>query len=819
MNLSVDAIMKITNDDTITPVEEPRTNNAMALSTSSQSSQPTFSYAAQAAQSKGAVPKQITKITKPCQDFWTDQIRQIITHHNKGTRIMILMRGVPGSGKSHLAKLLVESMVGPTFMNYKTHILSTDDYFMVRGQYQFDRHNLSFAHTWNQDRAKLTMFQGISPIIIDNTNIEPWEMHPYVLEGVKSGYIIEVVEPTTSWAKKANQLFKKNTHYVPLTTIRRMLDNYVEGITGESLIRSFGLCYPSDMKPPVKRCLPPIDDEKNSPNIESPLQNTTQIEFIPPIPFSEKILQPPLIFVSNADTELNNDDNTSLVCAGNEQLPELNDTKEDVDEQTQEEQAKQKYLLEAQKRLEEIEKFEAEWENGEKWDENEERESTVVSDKPSTPVNTNTATVTPPSTSNVVSASSSKNSSPIINLGSKPPRKQKNKTELDSESSKDVLMKSVNDCKDWRDISLFLPPWVDPNEKPNIVAANEVPVEKTNSSTCVEVGDSNLSGDFKIITAVPRDINEMYVPPEREKIPEKRMFDKSTMTNEGIVMTIHCPQKERHFIAFRKLFKYIERESLRYIFDNCCGDVNWAVENVLGGGATYQLKNIEDGDESDTEDEPDVDPKLPCTCLAKYDIIPHDFKPETVQLTPKSEFTTEASLDSTPQPEKKKRDTTISNENMQLKKQIEQNVVIPDSHYSEHCLKIRKLRRGEYNRNDNAYDQPSTSGTPDIASALDSSNNTVPNDISDDEDGSSSNISESDKIVNINVGRSFIKDLDDMFGRKDMDYPDSIKFNISIPTSLLNEINALWMESLMFQLDDCAKKSAAMVKQDEEFAR
>ncbi|XP_026734035.1 uncharacterized protein LOC113498280 [Trichoplusia ni] len=52
-----------------------------------------------------------------------------------------------------------------------------------------------------------------------------------------------------------------------------------------------------------------------------------------------------------------------------------------------------------------------------------------------------------------------------------------------------------------------------------------------------------------------------------------------------------------------------------------------------------------------------------------------------------------------------------------------------------------------------------------------------------------------------------------------MEYPENILPRVTLPISALNELNALWMESLMTQLDEHARKTAAMVQQDEEFAR
>lgn len=94
----------------------------------------------------------------------------------KRERILIIMRGVPGSGKSTLARKMQGSGV----------VLSTDDFFVNKfGEYYFNPHSLSEAHSWNQRRADREMKASTNPIIIDNTNLEAWEMQPYVFMALR----------------------------------------------------------------------------------------------------------------------------------------------------------------------------------------------------------------------------------------------------------------------------------------------------------------------------------------------------------------------------------------------------------------------------------------------------------------------------------------------------------------------------------------------------------------------------------------------------------------------------------------------------------
>lgn len=136
---------------------------------------------------------------------------------------LILMRGLPGSGKSFLGKQLAKQAAD-------TKIYSTDDLFMVNGEYRFNPAKLGKFHKENQLRVEHAMGKGISLIIVDNTNTQLWEMRPYIKMAKKFGYLIECVIPETAWAFDAEECAKKNTHGVPLDAIKRMLARFERDI-------------------------------------------------------------------------------------------------------------------------------------------------------------------------------------------------------------------------------------------------------------------------------------------------------------------------------------------------------------------------------------------------------------------------------------------------------------------------------------------------------------------------------------------------------------------------------------------------------------
>ena len=144
------------------------------------------------------------------------------------TKKLIIMRGLPGSGKSTLARELGNNGI----------ILATDDFWDENGEYKFDVNRIGEAHRWNEERAKKAIQQGVSPIIIDNTNVQAWHAKPYVLEAMNNGYEVEIAEPNTPWKLDPEELAKRNTHEVPLDIIQKMVGEWEHDITPKDILES-----------------------------------------------------------------------------------------------------------------------------------------------------------------------------------------------------------------------------------------------------------------------------------------------------------------------------------------------------------------------------------------------------------------------------------------------------------------------------------------------------------------------------------------------------------------------------------------------------
>ena len=143
-------------------------------------------------------------------------------------KILLICRGLPGSGKSFVAKQAGKGGV----------IFSTDDFWYKNGEYVYDEKFAGEAHKWNQKRTKEAMENGISPIVVDNTNVSLYEIRPYVEMAIKHGYKVEYLEPNTPWKFDVDELVKRNTHGLTQEGIQKMLERWDSDFTTEDVLNS-----------------------------------------------------------------------------------------------------------------------------------------------------------------------------------------------------------------------------------------------------------------------------------------------------------------------------------------------------------------------------------------------------------------------------------------------------------------------------------------------------------------------------------------------------------------------------------------------------
>jgi predicted kinase len=128
---------------------------------------------------------------------------------------LILLRGVPGSGKTTLAKVILQQ---PS--NVDPEILSADDFFETKdGEYIFDSSKLKEAHNYCQFRCSERMRQQKSRIVVANTFTQEWEMEEYFKMAERYNYRVHtlIVE---------NRHGGENIHGVPKDKLQQMKDRF-----------------------------------------------------------------------------------------------------------------------------------------------------------------------------------------------------------------------------------------------------------------------------------------------------------------------------------------------------------------------------------------------------------------------------------------------------------------------------------------------------------------------------------------------------------------------------------------------------------------
>ena len=120
---------------------------------------------------------------------------------------LFLLRGIPGAGKSTLARSIGGSYV------------ETDHYFQYEGKYEFDASKLKEAHAWCQNVVKTRMENKIAKIAVSNTFTQAWEMQPYFDLAEKYGYRVHslIVE---------NRHDGINEHEVPVEKLIEMKNRF-----------------------------------------------------------------------------------------------------------------------------------------------------------------------------------------------------------------------------------------------------------------------------------------------------------------------------------------------------------------------------------------------------------------------------------------------------------------------------------------------------------------------------------------------------------------------------------------------------------------
>lgn len=177
-------------------------------------------------------------------------------------KICIIVRGLPGSGKSFKVWQLLKKYGGD-----EGHVFSTDNFFIsgARDRRRKGKHvsseeetaeyranwspdKLRKAHETNQQAFAYAVDNGVSPVIVDNTNVTTQNFRYYAEYAHKAGYEIKIEEPESDWWRVHRHMLKdkkknaaaldefaqfladKNSHGVPLASIKNFINRWQDKV-------------------------------------------------------------------------------------------------------------------------------------------------------------------------------------------------------------------------------------------------------------------------------------------------------------------------------------------------------------------------------------------------------------------------------------------------------------------------------------------------------------------------------------------------------------------------------------------------------------
>lgn len=153
--------------------------------------------------------------------------------------VTIILRGIPGSGKSTFINTLQEFT-----KSLSIAIHSTDNLFMVNGKYEFDVNKLGYLHQKNFENFEDSLHNAVNIVVVDNTNLRPREYNKYIISADEADYSIAIV---TFAPDELEKHVARNTHNVPVETIEKMR-TYLLGnlnVVYPTMMEQF-IVYPKD---------------------------------------------------------------------------------------------------------------------------------------------------------------------------------------------------------------------------------------------------------------------------------------------------------------------------------------------------------------------------------------------------------------------------------------------------------------------------------------------------------------------------------------------------------------------------------------------
>ena len=121
---------------------------------------------------------------------------------------LILIRGIPGSGKSTKAKKILDEYHG----EYK-HLEADMFHINKSGEYEWLAQNILASHEWCQNKCRMYLNNGDN-VVVSNTFTTLKELRPYLVMWSN----IEIIDCDGQY---------QNIHNVPIEAIKRMSNRWI----------------------------------------------------------------------------------------------------------------------------------------------------------------------------------------------------------------------------------------------------------------------------------------------------------------------------------------------------------------------------------------------------------------------------------------------------------------------------------------------------------------------------------------------------------------------------------------------------------------